>query len=144
MPAPAACSCQSTTGDGAAERSQPVLVVEDHADTRHMVEMFLQMDGFCVCTAAHGLEALACVVAHRPCLILLDVSMPVMDGIAFGRELRRHSDPQLAATPIVLLTAFSEVAEAMRATGAIDLIRKPVDFDRVVQTVEKYCTPLSR
>jgi len=135
MPAPL-CACHEST-------TQPhsVLVVEDHDDTRHMVEMFLQLDGFMVSTAAHGLEALARLNEKRHCLILLDVSMPVMDGITFGRELRRHADRELAATPIVLVTALADAGEAMKATGAVDLIAKPVDFNHVVQTVEKYCTP---
>jgi two-component system response regulator PrrA len=81
---------------------RPVLIVEDHADTREMVELFLKIDGFAVCTAADGLEALKCVAEHRPCIILLDISMPRMDGIAFGRALRGHADPALASIPIVL------------------------------------------
>ena len=118
----------------------PVLVVEDHDDTRHMVELFLQIDGFSVCTAAHGLEAFERLAEKRPCLILLDVSMPVMDGITFGRELRRHPDRQLAATPIVLLSALPDLSEAMQATGAIAGIAKPINCEHVVETVHKYCT----
>jgi len=127
-------------GPCAPRPSDPVLVVEDHDDTRHMVELFLQMDGFSVHAVAHGLEALECLVEQRPCLILLDLSMPVMDGITFGRTLRQHPDPELAMTPIVLLTALSDLGDAIEATGAIDLITKPVDFDRLVQTVKKYCS----
>ena len=118
-----------------------MLVVEDHDDTRRMVEMFLQTEGFQVYTAAHGLEAHDCLAEKRPCLILLDLSMPVMDGITFGRKLRRHPDTELATTPIVLLTALTDVGVAMEATGAVGLIRKPVDFERVVQTVNQYSFP---
>jgi len=105
-----------------------------------MVEMFLELDGFSVCTASHGLEAFDCLEHERPCLILLDVSMPVMDGIAFGRALRRHADSELAHTPIVLLSALQDLTEALEATGAIDVVSKPVDFDRVMSIVERYCS----
>jgi CheY-like chemotaxis protein len=120
-------------------RLNPILVVEDHEDTRDMVELFLQLDGFSVCTAADGVEAFECLVERRPCLILLDLSMPIMDGITFGRELRRHPDRGLAATPIVLLTALSNVDKAMEATGAIAHIAKPIDFDEFVRTVHLHC-----
>jgi CheY-like chemotaxis protein len=65
--------------------------------------------------------------------------MPVMDGITFARELRRHPDRTLAATPIVLLSALPDLSEAMVATGAIARIGKPVDFEQVTRAVHQYC-----
>lgn len=133
-----------------AERSMPitrrvrskqvVLVVEDHDDTREMVELYLRHDGFAVSTAAHGLQALECIEHERPCLILLDLMMPVMDGIAFATELRASQDPAVAATPIVLLTALSDTEEAMRQTSAVDVLRKPISFERMIDVVERHCT----
>jgi CheY-like chemotaxis protein len=110
----------------------PILVVEDHEDTRHVVATFLTDDGFAVCTAADGVEALERLDANRPCLILLDVTMPVMNGITFAQQLRRHPDPQLADTPVILLTALVDVEGAVKATRTVDVIQKPISFDRVV------------
>ena len=118
---------------------RPVLVVEDHDDIREMVEMFLVHDGYRVCSAADGADALACVASERPCLILLDVTMPVMDGPTFARRLRASPDPELAKTPIVLLTAIPDARDIMREIGAVDVIAKPISFERVVAVVERHC-----
>jgi CheY-like chemotaxis protein len=119
---------------------RPVLIVEDHEDTREMVEMYLEHVGFTVRTAGDGAEALEEIAHTRPCLILLDVTMPVMDGVTFARELRRSSDPELARTPIVLLTAVPDTREAVEKTAALDVIRKPISFERVLEAVRRYCT----
>jgi CheY-like chemotaxis protein len=120
--------------------TRPVLVVEDHNDTREMVEHFLRMDGYLVCGAANGLEALERVATDAPCLILLDVSMPVMDGVTFARHLHQHADPEIASTPIVLLTAVPNAAHVQREVGALAVIQKPVSFDTVVALVARHCS----
>jgi CheY-like chemotaxis protein len=119
--------------------AKPVLVVEDHDDTREMVELCLRLDGYHVSTAADGADALARVGQEPPCLILLDVTMPVMDGIAFARALRQSSDPQLAATPIILLTAVADVKDALTQTGALAAIVKPISVDRMMEEVARHC-----
>jgi CheY-like chemotaxis protein len=118
---------------------KPVLVVEDHDDTREMVELILRLDGYTVCTARDGAEALELTEREMPCLILLDVTMPVMDGITFARKMRKSRDAHLAATPIVLLTALSSIDDAMAQTGAVSVVEKPIDIDRVLAEVERYC-----
>ena len=121
--------------------NRPVLVVEDHEDTREMVELFLKYDGFAVRTAIHGLDALKRVEHDPPCLILLDVTMPVMDGITFARKLRESGDRDVATAPIVLLTALpdADASKALKETGALDVIHKPISFDRMLTVVERYC-----
>ncbi len=118
---------------------KPVLVVEDHDDTRYMVEMFLLQDGYDVVCASNGAEALEFVAKARPCLILLDVNMPVMDGPAFARRLRAHPDRTLADTPIVLLTAVPNASEIQREIGAVAAVSKPISFDRVMEMVARHC-----
>ena len=118
--------------------------MEDHVDTREMVEMVLQYDGYRVCGAADGREALASVARESPCLILLDVTMPVMDGPTFARLLHESADRERAATPIVLLTAVPNARAVMREIGAVDLIPKPVSLDRVLEVVARYCPPEGR
>ena len=119
--------------------SKPVLIVEDHEDTREMVELFLRREGYAIRTAAHGRDALVSVATQAPCLILLDVSMPVMDGPTFARRLRQSSDLELAATPIVLMTALEDVTEAVRETQARSVVPKPVSFDHLLGEIARHC-----
>ncbi len=106
-----------------------------------MVELFLKCEGYQVCTAVHGLDALDCVRDKAPCLIFLDVMMPVMDGVTFAQRLRRDSNPIIAQTPIVLLTAIPEPALVQRQIGAVGVVPKPITFDAIHAAVEQHCRP---
>src|SRR4029078_9678313 len=74
---------------------RPVLVVEDHDDTRQMVQDFLDSHGFHTVGAPNGAGGLTILKDHRPCLILLDLTMPIMDGWRFREEQSRLGDRQL-------------------------------------------------
>ena len=118
----------------------PVLVVEDHDDSRELVESILRHAGYAVATAVHGRDALDQIERGlRPCLILLDVTMPVMDGPAFAEKLHASNDKELATTPIVLLTASFDTASAMTKTRALDVIRKPIALNAVTDRVQRHC-----
>ena len=119
--------------------ARPVLVVEDDPDVQAMVRLFLESYGFAVCSAQDAVAALECLIDKKPSLILLDVNMPRMDGITFARRLRRHSDPDIARTPIVLVTGVTDARAAAQAIDAADVIVKPVSFDKVVSAVEQHC-----
>jgi CheY-like chemotaxis protein len=118
---------------------KPVLVVEDQDDARHMMELFLTYAGYKVCTAAHGAAALQCVSREPPCLILLDVSMPVMDGLTFARLLRALPDERVARTPIILLSGTPQLSKLMKVTGAVDAFAKPVPLETVAEAVARHC-----
>ncbi|HET7854558.1 MAG TPA: response regulator [Candidatus Methylomirabilis sp.] len=81
----------------------PVLVVEDHAETREVLRRFLEREGWAVAEAANGREALQRVATHQPELIVLDLMMPEMDGFAFIEVLRQNA--AWRAIPIVVVTA---------------------------------------
>jgi CheY-like chemotaxis protein len=122
--------------------TNPVLVVEDHEDARNVVRRYLELSGYAVTTAINGADALDQIAKGvRPCLILLDVSMPVMDGPTFAERLRRIPDRDLAQTPIVLLTGSFDTQSAQRRSGAIDVIHKPVSFDQMARMVDRHCRP---
>ena len=104
-----------------------------------MLETLLAVDGYQVRTASHGRQALESIEREPPCVILLDVMMPVMDGVAFARALRGAADPAVAQIPIVLVTAVSDADKVRQQTGALDVIPKPIDMDRVVETVGRLC-----
>lgn len=118
------------------DRCKSILIVEDDADIREALGQALQVEGYNVHAAENGRDGLdRLAVIERPCLILLDVMMPVMNGIEFLHRLRE--DDVLATIPIVMVTAYSHLAEEAR--GAAAYIKKPVDLDLLIRTVDQYC-----
>lgn len=113
-----------------------VLLVEDNDDLREMMALALQMAGNRVVCARNGQEALG-VLQHRPrpCVILLDLMMPVMDGWTFRAALER--DAHLSKIPVVVVSALgADVAGRLHATAVIP---KPVDLDELLDVVCEYC-----
>jgi CheY-like chemotaxis protein len=115
-----------------------VLVVEDDRDTRNLEQLALEHCGHRVLTAANGLEALAVLRQHQPAVIVLDLMMPVMDGLTFLDERQRSVDPRSRAVPVICVSAAGPTltAEAIRR-GAIDCIPKPADLDRLCERIEE-------
>ena len=111
-----------------------VLVADDHFDTRIVLRHYLEAMGHRVLEAANGAEALEVVRATRPDALVLDIQMPVLDGIQVMRILR--ADPDLARLPVLALSAHAmhdEVRE-IRAAGADHYLSKPA-HPRVVHEV---------
>jgi CheY-like chemotaxis protein len=110
------------------EPQQRVLVVEDEFIVRACLAETLEDEGYRVATARHGAEALALIREDRPDAVLLDLLMPVMDGLEFLHA--RHAQPRLATLPVVVLSAGGgdalRNATALRATA---VLAKPVDLD---------------
>jgi len=99
-----------------------ILVVDDEASIRRILETRLKMVGYEVITAADGEEALEAYQKHNPDLVILDVMMPKMDGYGVTREIRKTSE-----TPIIILTALGDVSERITGLelGADDYVIKP-------------------
>ena len=111
-----------------------VLVVEDTTAVRTLLEAVLTDEGYTVDAAANGDLALAALEVATPCVILLDLSMPVMDGLAFARAYRQRPD---AHAPIIVMTAErrrDEIAEI----GPVEVILKPFDTEALLLTVERW------
>lgn len=104
-----------------------------------MVEEYLRFHDIEVVSADNGMTALAALREHRPCVVLLDLSMPVMDGWRFREEQQRLHDGELAGVPVVILSALSDAPRHAERLGAVDLIPKPIDFDRMVAIVKNFC-----
>jgi CheY-like chemotaxis protein len=117
----------------------PVLVVEDHDDTREMIATLLGFAGYTVVTAANGKEGLECLLQTRPCLVLLDLTMPIMTGWEFRAAQLSVGDPALAAVPVLLLTAMPNAEEAGEELQATEVIKKPFDYDRLIESVGRHC-----
>ena len=114
-----------------------VMIVEDDRDTREMLGRFLELEGFDVRTAANGQLALEALQEDsEPCVILLDLMMPVMNGWQF-RE-RQVSDPRFSRIPVVVVTAAGP-REDIPEINADGWLSKPVDFDRLLATIGSLC-----
>lgn len=106
-----------------------------------MVEEFLTFAGVPTVGAENGKEALAALRRHRPCLILLDLTMPVMSGWEFRDRQRNLPEPELSDVPVMILSALPEIDAEAKRLGAVEVIRKPIDLDRLVSVVRKFCQP---
>jgi CheY-like chemotaxis protein len=114
-----------------------ILIVEDNPDSRETLTMVIEGMGYAVSAVSNGREALEYLRTHSlPCLILLDLMMPVMDGWEF-RD-RQRQDPELADIPILVVSAVND-PDQIRAVGAVDYLKKPIDFDVLGQRVEQFC-----
>jgi len=113
-----------------------ILIVEDDRDTREMLERFLQLEGFTVRTAENGRAALDVLHRDSACVILLDLMMPVMNGWEF-RQVQAH-DPRFSSIPVVVVTAAGR-REQIPAIDAHAWLPKPVDFDRLLETILPLC-----
>jgi len=114
-----------------------VLVVDDEAHIRRIVEINLKRLGCRVTLAADGVEALERVAADRPDLVVLDVMMPRMDGFETLRRLK--GDPETSAIPVMMLTARSQdqdLFEGQRA-GAVLYLTKPFSPQALLEGVQQ-------
>ena len=114
-----------------------VLVAEDYDDVRSMMRMFLEHGGYDVVEASDGFEAVQKAVSQQPDLILMDIAMPVMDGIQATTAIRKHNE--LAETPILAVTAYADFYhDRALDVGCNDVIQKPVDFGQLRPLVQSY------
>jgi CheY-like chemotaxis protein len=117
-----------------------ILIVDDARDIRLLLRVRLQKVGYTVADAANGQEALEHLAAttDRPCLILLDLMMPVMNGWEF--RARQLADPALATIPVVVLSAAPPSDAATEALHAVAVLKKPPDIAAVLTLAARYCT----
>jgi CheY-like chemotaxis protein len=126
---------QRTTEQG--EAAPTVLVVEDFEDNRFMMRRLLEMSGYRVVEAVNGEQAVETAVSERPDLILMDLSLPKLDGLAATRRIRQHDE--LARTPIVAVSAHDTTdfhADAL-AAGCNEYVTKPIDFDQLESLLKR-------
>lgn len=121
------------------ESQKSVLVVDDDTGIRAMLIELLEDSGYHVSGAANGREALAQLQsgAQYPCLILLDLNMPVMTGWEF--RSRQQQDPALAEIPVVVVSADRNIHYESRVVDAAGYLSKPIDFGRLMDLLDLYC-----
>jgi DNA-binding response OmpR family regulator len=114
-----------------------ILVVEDEADIRDLLEIVLMSRGYQVATAENGRVGLEVLQGFRPDLVLADLSMPDLDGLGFLEGKSRL--PDVAAVPVIVLSARDKNGDVMQAIerGASNYITKPFDTKVVLSNIER-------
>ena len=118
-----------------------VLVVDDEPNIRETIGFILEMEGFQVATAADGEQGLEAVRRLRPPVVLLDAMMPRRDGYDVCRTIK--SDPELAATHVIMLTAMGQQRDRDRAlaAGADHFVTKPFDEVELLLLLRRLTAP---
>jgi two-component system cell cycle response regulator DivK len=120
-----------------------VLLVEDNDDNRLIYATILTHRGYSVVEAPNGLDGVLKAEAHHPDLIIMDISLPVMDGLEATRRIR--ANPSTSSIPVLAVTAHAREADRERAlrAGCNDYLAKPVEPRRLVEQVERLIGPAS-
>jgi CheY-like chemotaxis protein len=115
-----------------------ILVIEDNEQNLYLVTFILEKSGYRVIPARDGREGLDLANKVEPALILLDIQLPLMDGYAVARELRKS--PALADIPIVAVTSYAMMGdrEQALAAGCTSYIEKPINPETFIKDIGKY------
>ncbi|HEY0098696.1 MAG TPA: response regulator [Pyrinomonadaceae bacterium] len=114
-----------------------ILLVEDFEDSRYMMRMLLEMSGYRVLEAADGRRAVELAREECPDLVLMDLSLPVLDGLSATREIRRMDN--ISNLPVIALTAHGteEFQDAALTAGCDEFVTKPIDFDLLESVIRE-------
>jgi two-component system chemotaxis response regulator CheY len=114
-----------------------ILVIEDDDSIRDALEELFASEGYSVAVADNGSSGLAALAVVKPCLVLLDLMMPVMDGRGFLAAQEKLADRALATTPVVLITAAGEKGAA--GCKVSEILTKPIDIEKLLTVATRYC-----
>lgn len=117
-----------------------ILVAEDNEDNRFIMKMLLEMRGYRVVTASNGYEAITYAERERPDLILMDLRMPLLNGLATTCQMRQHADARLRQIPIIALSAYDPAQHraVAIAAGCNDYVTKPINYERLEKLIETF------
>lgn len=129
----------SVDNKGATGKGKKLLIVEDDPAIRETLAELLEIEGYSVDIAANGQEAMKYLLSASllPDLIILDLMMPVMDGYQFRNEQKKLN--HLASIPTIIMTADGKIADKQKSTNSSAYLKKPLDFNAVMETVKQYC-----
>lgn len=118
---------------------QGLMIVDDSMDIRTLITYYFSKQGYTVLSAQNGLEALNLLKEAEvlPSLILLDLMMPVMDGVDFKREQKKETN--ISKIPVVVLSADIHIENKTKDMEVQGFLKKPIDLGLIKATVEKYC-----
>lgn len=126
------------TIDASSGNTETILIVDDDPVNLFVLDQFLQGEGFATITAANGAEAVDAFREHRPWLILMDLSMPVMDGFEATRQILSDDNDGSEQKPTILAVSANVTPEwkaSCREVGMNDFIEKPIDFENLVPKI---------
>ena len=113
-----------------------VLVVEDYEDTRILLKFMIEKLGYSVIEASGPYEAIDKAAEFRPDLILMDIGMPLLDGLSVAQLI--HDKKTNSLVPIIAVTAFSDIKDEALKAGCSDVIYKPVQPELLQAMLEHY------
>ncbi len=120
------------------KKDRTIMVVEDYEDTRVLLKQWLEGLGYSVLEASNGQEAVDIADRERPDLILMDLDLPILDGIAATQQIRQNAE--LERVPIVAVTAYPMSYSHVKAfaKGCDEYMRKPIDISELERVVSRY------
>jgi CheY-like chemotaxis protein len=116
-------------------KAATILIIEDYSDTRELLSAMLRGKGYKVIEAEDGLEGLLKATAMYPDLIIMDLSLPEMDGVEAARRIHRQA--KLSHIPIFVVSAYltEEVKQDVSAAGCVEVFPKPFDADLLMRKI---------
>ena len=117
--------------------TKTVLIVDDETVVVEIAKRKLESLGFTVLYAYDGEDAMALLTSEKPDLIVLDVQMPRMNGYTFLTELRKHPNSSVAATPVVVVTAYADNNPIFVRHGIKAYLLKPLKLEQLVEKVQE-------
>lgn len=120
--------------------SKKILVGEDSSIIINLTKNVLAFENYQMKAARNGKQVLELLEKEKFDLILMDISMPVMDGMECTRQIRANADPSISKLPIIAISGniHNHTPEEFRRLGFDDFIQKPLDYDKVLATVKKF------
>ena len=118
---------------------QNIFIIEDDADLRETMKELLEIEGFSVITAENGQEGMKLFERNgKPCLVLLDMMMPVMNGWDFLDAMQREPHALLAENRVAVVSAAADMADVQRQYGC-SVLRKPVNVEQLFALAHAAC-----
>ena len=120
--------------------SKTILIAEDSSVILNLTRKILELQKYKIVLAKNGGEVLKQLESNSVDCVLMDINIPVKDGMQCTREIRAHADPKINSLPIIAITgnANNYSMDQFREAGVTDSLPKPLDFDALVRVVKQY------
>ncbi|MDU0372752.1 response regulator [Hymenobacter endophyticus] len=120
--------------------SKTILIAEDSSVILNLTKKILELQKYKIVSAKNGGEVIKQIESQPIDCVLMDINIPVKDGMECTREIRRSTDPRIAKIPVIAITgnANNYSMEQFREAGVTDYLPKPLDFDALVRVVKQY------
>ena len=122
------------------EAKKNVLIAEDSSVIQNLTKKILEIQDYKITSVKNGKQVIDKLESQVYGVILMDINMPVMDGMECARQIRASSNPQVADIPIIAITgnARNYTIDEFKEAGINEYLQKPLDFDTLVKLVKKY------